>query len=154
MKRHLFILTVLLMIPFAGMCKFIRVYDKSGNLIAKGIYKNVNDTAIEVLQKGSAVFVNAEKIGVVTLGHHVGHNILIGAAVGGFLMTIAGIISAAPDDPSGHTAGEGAAMGLLLGSVAGAAIGAATTETSWNRFHIYGSMEELKKFQLTMKNYL
>ncbi|WP_417370112.1 hypothetical protein [Gelidibacter japonicus] len=106
---------------------FVRVYDSLGQKISKGKVMSITDTSLFIRRKGKTVEIPATRISYLTTKRSPGHNILMGAVIGGTSMAIAGAAAATPGDGFIEwNAGEGLAAGLLVGGTAGAAIGGIT----------------------------
>ena len=101
--------------------KFIRVYDVDGHKIAKG---KIVLTSENELQLSSSKIIKINQIGFIKTKHSGGHNVLVGALIGGGVLGTIGAASAEPDSGwFSYTAGEGAAAGGILGAFTGSAVG-------------------------------
>lgn len=128
--------------------EFVRVYNLDGKKIGKGNINFINDTIIKIRKGGRIESIKIKDIGIIKTKHSAGHNVLIGAAIGGGTL---GVLGAATADPDawilGYSAPEGFAGGLVIGGTAGAALGGITAlfKTS-NTYLINGDLEKLKLF--------
>lgn len=128
--------------------EFVRVYNLDGKKIGKGNINFINDTIIKIRKGGRIESIKIKDIGIIKTKHSAGHNVLIGAAVGGGTLGVLGAATADPDDwVLGYSAPEGFAVGLVIGGATGAAVGGLTAlfKTS-NTYLINGDLEKLKLF--------
>lgn len=96
--------------------EFVRVYNLDGKKIGKGNINFINDTIIKIRKGGRIESIKIKDIGIIKTKHSAGHNVLIGAAVGGGTLGVLGAATADPDDwVLGYSAPEGFAVGLVIG---------------------------------------
>lgn len=128
---------------------FIRVYDLDGRKIAKGKIYSIPGSSIELTRKNEVQEIPLNRIGSIRTKHSAGNNVLIGAAIGGSVMAVAGAASADPDAwILAYSTGEGAAAGAILGGAAGAAIGGITVLFKRSKkYEINGDKEKLETFK-------
>lgn len=106
--------------------EFIRVYDLNGNKTHKGVIQSVSDTVLHLKQEGKIYDIGLSTIGKIKTKRSAGHNVFMGAVIGGTPAAILGAASADPDEFLGYTAGEGLMAGALIGGGLGAAVGGLT----------------------------
>jgi len=128
---------------------FVRVYNLEGKKINKGNVLVVTDTTLVIKGKRGYENIPVNSIGLIKTKHSEGHNVLMGAVVGGSTIAILGVATADPDAwIFGYSAGEGAAVGGVLGGTAGAAIGGITILFKNSKsFIINGDLSKWKAFQ-------
>ncbi|HYK44212.1 MAG TPA: hypothetical protein VEV83_03530 [Parafilimonas sp.] len=128
---------------------FIRVYDLKGHTIARGHVLSATDTSVQLIREPTNILVR--DIGSIRTKHSVGHNLLIGSAIGSSTMAIIGVASANPDEFLGYTAGEGALGGFIVGVPIGAAIGALTIAFKNSKHYVInGDLQKWKAFKSTI----
>lgn len=127
---------------------FIRVYNLDGRKIAKGKIYSIPGSSIELTRKNEVQEIPLNRIGSIRTKHSAGNNVLIGAAIGGSVLAVAGAASADPDAWISYSTGDGAAGGAILGGVAGAAIGGVTILFKRSKkYVINGDKDKLEAFK-------
>lgn len=145
---------MILLLPFSGFCKFIRVYNLQGKLIASGNYTLVNDTALKLYEQGRPVYLKPERIGKIAVGHLGSHDVAVGALVGAVSIGLISLTVAhdGAEYASDGTTGGGFLAGAMAGAAAGAVIGGiAAISKDYVAYDINGSMDHLKEFQNAMR---
>jgi len=130
---------------------FVRVFNESGNKIAKGKIFSLTDDAIYLSKGEKSVTISLKDIGYIRTKHSAGHNVLLGAGAGAAAGMILGAASADSDGWFGYTEAEGATgFGLLMGTV-GAAVGGITVLfKNSDKFEINGDPKRWEAFQVAM----
>lgn len=128
--------------------EFVRVYNLQGKKINKGHLMFINDSLLTIKRNDKLIPLEIANIGFIKTKHSTGHNVLIGAAVGGGTLGVLGAATADPDGwVLGYSAPEGFAGGLVIGGAAGAVVGGITTLfKNSNTYLINGDLDKLKIF--------
>ncbi|MCX6205742.1 MAG: hypothetical protein NTZ19_05740 [Bacteroidetes bacterium] len=128
---------------------FVRVYDKSGNKIARGNIVEITDSSLQLEKSNTIILV--KNIGYIKTKHSFGHTVLISSAItAGIFATLMAISSSDKGGFLSWTLTEGIAAGLLAGVVYGPIIGGISaifknvttfpingSEKNWKEFHQY-----------------
>src|SRR4051812_31666476 len=138
MKRIYLLLFVFIVVSKFGKAQgFVRIYNSSGDKIAKGylVDGHQNDSFVVIRKEKALDTIPIEQISYIKTKHSIGNNILIGAVIGAPVEAILGGAGASATDQfandfTGETStpdvGAGIAVGLVSGAATGAAIGAIT----------------------------
>jgi len=135
MNKRAITLLVLLLCCFTQQLQakstFVRVFNLSGDLIAKGDLVATTDTSVIIQRHKQQVEIAVTKIGFIKTGAPVARPIAVGAGVGALTGLLIGVISTG-DSGSGELQFDesfGAATGFAVGLAGGAVIGTLITVT-------------------------
>ncbi len=133
---------------------FVRVFRLNGTKMIKGYVTAVTDSSLTLkIKRATTLLLAVKDIGSIKTKHSAGHNILVGAIVGGVPMAVLGAISSGGQSSNTfvilhYNAAEGALLGLIGGLPVGAVIGAITILfKNSTTFIINGDPIHWKKFQ-------
>ena len=127
--------------------KFLRIFDLSGQKIAKGYFSRATDTSIKLVNDSTTIEFSASKIGYIKTKRSGGHTILIASSAGGISM---GLIAMAVNSSDGNdswfqlSSGEAFSGGFIYGVVLGAVTGGIITGV--NKRSTYQINGEMKKW--------
>lgn len=142
---------------------FVRVYDLNGHKIEKGKVIFVNDTLLVLNKPKRVIKLNVNRIGKIKTRRSTGHDVLVGSAVGGITMAVAGAATSKEETKTGsnilfedyeYTSGvssaEGAASGAIIGAATGALVGLGIS--AFKKSKSYTIDGDLNKWKLFIEN--
>jgi len=135
---------------------FIRLFDLQGRKITSGKISTWTDSSITIgVSANHYSEVGVAQIGIIKTKRSIGHNVAVGAILGGGIFAISGAASG-ETEPQGSwdffyiTPAEGAALGLLFGASLGAAVGGISGLFKNSQIYlIHGDRSKLKAFEST-----
>ena len=108
----------------------------------------VNDTALRMFSSTKRNFsVPIASIDYILTCRSGGHNVGMGALIGGVGGMVLGVATANPEDFMGYTETEGMGIGLICGGVAGVVIGGMTVMMKGpERVEIHGDRHKIQEY--------
>ena len=118
--------------------KFLRIFDLSGQKIAKGYLSSTTDSSIKLAHDSTTLEYSASKIGYIKTKRSGGHTIVIASAAGGVSLGLLALAVNSSDNSdswfqisSGEALFGGFIYGAALGTITGGIISAANKRMTY-----------------------